>query len=69
MIHLVPIYSTQGLTTYKAQLLIHFVVVHSSVIDKINMAFLYGLYPTYCRDGQTFLDYFKSSTNICILHL
>ena len=47
----------------------HFVVVHSSVIDKINMAFLYGLYPTYCRDGQTFLDYFKSSTNICILHL
>lgn len=47
----------------------HFVVVHSPVIDKINMAFLYGLYPTYCRDGQTFLDYFKSSTNICILHL
>ena len=31
----------------------HFVVVHSSVIDKINMAFLYGLYPTTLLQGWT----------------
>lgn len=29
----------KGLTIYKAELLMRFVVVHSTVIDEINMAF------------------------------
>ena len=41
---------------------------HSAVIEEINIAFAYTLYPTYCRDGQTFFDISKAQP-IVFLHL